>query len=143
PRGRPCRGFSRSLMPTSRSRPPAWGRSPPRSPRKPIQAPASLAERVTGRAEEGCTVLGRRCLQHETADHLDDRLLHGRASLAPGPATPGLRGMIARWFGGSTPLMAFSAEGAVSLPNVCHSGRDGKPFRTLSVPTFANRKSPA
>src|SRR5689334_12877425 len=28
-----------------------------------VQAPASLAEQVTGLVEEGCTVLGRHCLQ--------------------------------------------------------------------------------
>jgi hypothetical protein len=44
-------------------------------------------------------------------DHLDDRLLHRRASLALGRATPGIRGMIVRRVGGFAPLMTFSAEG--------------------------------
>jgi len=46
-----------------------------------------------------------------------------------GRATPGIRGMIVRWFGGSTPLRAFSS-GRWSPPasNVCDSGRDGNPF---------------
>ena len=36
-----------------------------------IQAPASLAEQVTSLIEEGCTVLGRHCLQHEMAERFN------------------------------------------------------------------------
>ena len=50
-----------------------------------VEAPARFAEQVTGLVEQGRTAPGRHCLQHQMADHFDDRLLHRRPPLAAGP----------------------------------------------------------